>query len=616
MISQRIKLTHILGVLVVFLLLSAVSLSVTANLNAQVPEPYVECGQTATPEWHSLRPYQASPCEVPINVKEQALLCGNDLVVKDAFIIDVKQCDCPDTPCPGQIVCFCQIDREFSIEINAYDSELPIAGNTELIPAGQTSLISAFSNEKRLSDWNGNLPPDPNDFSSFKEYYIEYQEWRGKKCADVMIPIINKVVMFCFDNPADPNFFSALFPYIPYSSTEDRIGKDSASDMFLVQADFTVENLITEWKEKLDDVRNATTKNNEGVLYFPHMEENVELSAFLQSTFVGKDSLGDPKAQEIKSDDVEPPTIGSQCKIVDVRSNPGDQLFGEQINAVSDKKTGAPAADVSYTAVFYCDAYNEPVDDAKDTCIPVGTCPRSGIFASTVDTFTPMADDLWSRTVAGNSSVFRKIYPKVGTDTSPLEKIKDIPAQSDVEHISSVEVLSDPAKLYFPHFGGMYDYFLMGIQTALRPQGFEGLPAGLPDDQPIAEADQANEYLSWYLNGTLFRAEKDPVGHIDVEEVNRLTGFSGPLNKLLPQEIQWRTKLTQKLPTDNRISRVGQIERAGENRHDQIVACTRGAKVFGWLGWVPWIGDYLEKIEIGGFPSACTEDEFESIGDN
>jgi len=107
-----------------------------------------------------------------------------------------------------------------------------------------------------------------------------------------------------------------------------------------------------------------------------------------------------------------------------------------------------------------------------------------------------------------------------------------------------VKLITSNPQLYLPHFGGIYDYLLLDTQTALRPKGFEGTPAGLTKNTAISEADRVNEYLSWYLNGTLFRAENDPLSYKDPEDIKRLIDFSGPLNKLLPQEIQWRNKLT------------------------------------------------------------------------
>jgi|GEM_PF-3399460 len=570
--------------------------------NAQVPEPYVQCNQKDAPEWNSLRPYQASPCNIPIDESEQALLCGNDLVVRDTFTVDASQGQCPDTPCPGPVTCHFEIPRDFDISINAFDSELPIAGQTELVPGGHPAP-NGYTTAWNLSNFESHVPPDILDssYKEFTDYYKDYQNWRGHSCAEIPIPIIFKTVLVCFENPLIPNYWAYLFPYIPFSSTEDRIGKTHASDIFVVSADFTVQDLQTAWKAKLSDPRNENTLNQEGVLYFPHMEETTQLSNFLQSTYVSKDSLVSQEGQSIDQSQVEEPTIGAQCRILDIRSNPGDQLFGEQIDTKSGKGTGAPAADVSYTAVFDCVMQNVCVVSGVagmpcPYCIPEGQCTKTGTFSSTIDTYTPLVDDLWARTVAGNSSVFKKFYPKVGVDEAPVDKIKDTPTESSVEHVSSIQVLSMPAKLFFPHFGGIYDYFLKGIQKAVRPKDFPADTVQLPDDTPIYDPDTINEYVSWYLNGSIFRAEQDPISDKSETDINKLTTNTGPLNRLLPQQINWKAEVPGPDETME-LGKIAQIENAGETRHNQIAGCTAGINIF-----IPFIN---KMITIGGFPVAC-----------
>lgn len=609
---------------IVFLLISLTyfTKNVVATNSAPIPEPYIPCNQTEKPEWHSLRPYQASPCKVPIKEEEQSLLCGKDFILNQTFTTNSasQYCKCP--PAPGgcgvfPVMCHCDVPKEFETSVNAFDSELPIAGNTELISAGKTSSLG--EQEKRLTDWKDHLPPDPSKYSSLQDYYKDYQEWRGKSCADFTIPIIKIRVFFCFNNPLKPDYWSGLFPYVPYSSTEDRIGKIQSSDFDgKPLTDFQIVDLKTIWKDKLNDPRNQNTQKREGVLYFPHMEENVELSTLLQSTFVAKDNLDNKTAQSIKTQDVENASQQSHCTILDTRYNPGDQLFGEQIDQKSSKGTGAPASKVSYHAIFECPAVWICLPPPDCPCYLQGyNCTHTGQFTATIDTFTPLDEELWSKTVAGNSSVFRKIYPKIG-DNSTYQKIKDIPASTQVEYIPTgdgVKLITSNPQLYFPHLGGVYDYFLMGIQSALRPQGFPGTPAGLTKDQAIPEPDRANEYLSWYLNGTLFRAEDDPLSYKDKKDIKRLTSLSGPLNKLLPQEIQWRNKVTSDVlnsqrPKTQQTGKVDEVTpRAKQNRHDQIVACTKGIKI---PGWIPLIGG----IEIGAIPTACSEKSIASVGQN
>lgn len=589
---------------------------VYATNPAPIPEPYVPCDQTKKPEWHSLRPYQASPCQVPIKDEEQSLLCGKDFVIRQTFTTNVNsshcRCDPPQAASGNSnTTCHCNVPKEVEISVNAFNSELPIAGNTELVPRGKTSSLG--ENEKRLAEWKDRLPPDPSRYSNLKDYYAAYQEWRGKTCAEVTIPIIGFKILFCFNNLLQPDFWAALFPYIPYSSTEDRIGKIRLSDFSsMPSTNFEIKNLRTEWKQKSDDPRTKNTTTREGVLYFPHLEEGVELTTLLQSTFAPKENLDNRQAQSIKAGDINAVRQQSGCTILESRYNPGDQLFGEQIDKRAQKSTGAPAAKITYTASFDCPAV---WDCSSGFCSLRGECTNTAELSAQVETFTPLVDEIWSKTTAGNSSIFRRIMPKTSPN-SPYEKIKDIPASSNVEYNingDGANLSTQNPQLYFPHLGGIYDYFLLGIQTALRPKEFGGAPAGLTTGQKIPEADRANEYLSWYLNGTLYRAEDDPLSHKEEADLKRITTFSGPLNKLLPQEIQWKNKikintLNSQRPATQLTGRANEVTpRARQDRHDQIVACTKGIRL---PGWIPFIGG----IEIGGIPSACSEKSIASVG--
>lgn len=107
-------------------------------------------------------------------------------------------------------------------------------------------------------------------------------------------------------------------------------------------------------------------------------------------------------------------------------------------------------------------------------------------------------------------------------------------------------------------------------------------------DETLDDAQKVNDYVSWYLNGVINRAEEPFVGTNDPEDIRKIVDFSGPLNKLLPQEIQW-------------ISRSETVKKAvaGEERHDQIVGCTYGINILGH--------------EIGGVPAPCYDDSLASL---
>jgi hypothetical protein len=210
-------------------------------------------------------------------------------------------------------------------------------------------------------------------------------------------------------------------------------------------------------------------------------------------------------------------------------------------------------------------------------------------------------------------------------------------------------LLTKDPKLYFPHLGGIQKYFLNGIQSLIRPKAFSAKPVSLSNTELIPETSQANEYLSWYLQGTVGRSEENPldmeencigettgiagncgflpsvadgglvkdsdpscVGFPDsycwvnplgkkgkVTDRDRLITLTGPLNKLLSQHIQWRNLFDKSTNSgvEQEVSRVAQASpRAKESRHNQVVGCTIGYRIP-----IP----FFTGLEIGGFPVMC-----------
>ncbi|TET26352.1 MAG: hypothetical protein E3J76_00400, partial [Candidatus Aminicenantes bacterium] len=123
--------------------------------------------------------------------------------------------------------------------------------------------------------WLKKVPPLESQFEDPVFYRKAYNEWRGKTC--LLIPVIKFLV--CVDNPAVRNKWADLFPYIPFSSTEDRVGLVEL-DSFGVQPaseDVIITNVSID-----EDWSSAK-------LYFAHMQEADELAEILQQTFVPKD---------------------------------------------------------------------------------------------------------------------------------------------------------------------------------------------------------------------------------------------------------------------------------------------------------------------------------------
>jgi len=99
-----------------------------------------------------------------------------------------------------------------------------------------------------------------------------------------------------------------------------------------------------------------------------------------------------------------------------------------------------------------------------------------------------LIDELWGRTVDHQQSIFKRIYPKLGTH-GMFEELKDFPAVTRANYSSSADETfagnytreGQNAEIYIPHAGGILEYFLYGIQDALRPYfAKSSFPPGYP----------------------------------------------------------------------------------------------------------------------------------------
>lgn len=304
----------------------------------------------------------------------------------------------------------------------------------------------------RLSDWKNKKPPLASDDKyrglDFTVYWKDYLRWRGRRCTpDFTIPVINKKVYLCYDDPTVPNYWSSLFSYIPLSSlnkgvdssTEDRVGLVSVDSQSVTAASPDLE------------ISNVSLQTTPAELYFSHTEEVAGLSDLLQMTFVAE---GQPTSAGVSG--VSP---AEACDLKNIRTNKGDDLFAENI-------TGS----LTYDAEFSCDLLGTST---------AAVCKKDVSVGLGVVTQTPKANELWSRLVAGPAGIFKRIFPKVGAGGAILGLL-DMPAATKVSYSGSGLVSAgnpgarsgQSAELYFPHIGGVSEYFLKGIQTILRPKGF------------------------------------------------------------------------------------------------------------------------------------------------
>lgn len=371
------------------------------------------------------------------------------------------------------------------------------------LPGIAGDVIEGAINDNKA--WESRIPPlswgtDPNG-DPFNEltYRKAYNEWRGKSC--IIIPVIKQLV--CLENYLVPNSYAEMFSYIPMSSTED------------VEGEIKIDNVSAS-----SAVKDIKFSGQAAKLFFPHLEESDQLGSLLQDTYTprGGEKVGNPT--NVAS--------GTSCNTVEVRSNPGDDLFAGKI-------TG----NLSYTASFSC-TFDAPVPTGcYDRCIyfggvpnecradclypdtvppvatPTQTCSKDVYIELSTTSKIPMVDDIWSRLVAGPMAVFKRIFPKTNTEGS-VGQIIDIPGSTNITYSGS-GVTQSNTDLKIPHIGGISEYFLKGIQTALRPKGFgepisfvnpstANVPAGTCDGTVFSKynpssqtTSTANNYFASYI---------------------------------------------------------------------------------------------------------------------
>lgn len=363
---------------------------------------------------------------------------------------------------------------------------------------GDLSGLRSLLNLLSTSDaWNKRTPPLPWDdgsvenpskdnpakpFASDTLYQKAYNEWQGKSC--LILPIIG---LQCIDNPLVTNTYADLYSYIPLSNTTDKKGNNYITD---VQPDPVNGTLIEDKSFQYGEVKNAP-------LYFAHTQEVKESSELLNKTFTPLDCPVDEKGKKIPDEECKllKNNRGSveknDCSVVDVRVNKGDNLFpGDpdelQVPDVTYVINQAKCKEVYELKPVYHSNCNCWIDKWISTL----ECTAQVYITILTKTKTPNADEIFDSTVAGTGSTFRKIFPKV-EENAPVSCIADIPTVTDVTYDASgsqppaggdleftgverypEDGAGDNPQLTFPHIGSVYEYFLKGIQTALRPKGY------------------------------------------------------------------------------------------------------------------------------------------------
>lgn len=345
-----------------------------------------------------------------------------------------------------------------------FESILPdwtqFPGPCDVGPVGNAlTFLTGTKKRISLSDWSkaGKSPaPQEENYPNFSEYYKAYREWRGDTCLSVRVPktipltnipipiIGGTQFYFCFDNPTQKNFWGDLYASIPLTSTEDRKGQLTVS---------SPQASLSEVKVLNPQFNNVTP----AVLYFPYLEQSMDLAEMLQTTYKAKDLEGE-----------QGPYVASvtkpSCKVLQIRTNEGDSLKGT-----------TAGGDFSYTAQFDCTFSATATNSA---------CTKKATFLSKVNVQSPLVTEIWEKLVTGSDSVVRRMFPKLGV--SSLGQLIDYPTSTKVTYSGSgAQVSPNTAEAYIPHIGGVSEYFLKGIQTMLRPKGFGDEIAFGPSNQEM-----------------------------------------------------------------------------------------------------------------------------------
>lgn len=359
--------------------------------------------------------------------------------------------------------------------------------------------------------WNKRYPPLPwadetgKPFENETLYRKAYAEWQGKSCA-----IISEK-LFCIDNPLVTNEYADLYHYVPLSANVDKKG----SNYIMGDGPSYTGGAGTK-------VENGQHSSYSGApLYFAHTQEVKELSSLLNTTYqpsgyedvesgyskdvevIKKGSKPAPSALPTSlSPDKQLPTYpgdpyaGMDCSSAQIRVNEGDNLFagdkgGQYEMWVRDVEYDITEVECHevWERVYTCGGLNNSICEWRIN--QSLKCPAYVELSIKTAVKAPNLDEIFKSTVAGTGSTFRKIFPKVG-EGSPVECIADIPTSTDVYYDPtqseepqgpssdiSFKVRQNPDdgansqdQLTFPHVGSVYEYFLKGIQTALRPKGY------------------------------------------------------------------------------------------------------------------------------------------------
>lgn len=324
--------------------------------------------------------------------------------------------------------------------------------------------------------WTLRTPPlpwsDKNGvpFATSQDYQKAYNEWRGQLCAFLPNPFSGDKYLVCLGAwPIISNPYADLFQYIPLAETVDKEGAERIDGVTIAGDGGTVVEAKPETWPKITPP-----------LYFAHTEEVKQLSEILNKTYIPKDLVSVPLPET---------TEKNECSVVNIRANPGDNLFPGDNDELQVQRVNYTITEVTCHEVYEVRYVEDENGRMRREIIHEFECPADVTIRIKTSTLTPNADEIFASTVADSTSTFRRIYPKVEAG-APVSCIADIPTVTNVTYDATKSEWPNGGtqtfgvdnypedggnttpQLTFPHIGSVYEYFLKGIQTALRPKGY------------------------------------------------------------------------------------------------------------------------------------------------
>ncbi len=491
--------------------------SVFKDSTRPIPDPYVPCNEVrpvpgSENEFHSLRPYQSSPCVQ--KVVETVGYCGNNFYAKETFDLLPENFGHCEGDTNGNLSCYDvpSITSAIQVDIDLLTSELPILGNTQLVP-NTINTVNVLDNATRMNNYvswylNGAVYRPENAIPTLSEI-LAFAGPIRKLLPQVIQTVVrqdqidqagvtrhNQVVTPTGQRLEQANPDSN---YTPLSGTEDRVGEITAENKYPEGGfggdTFFVKDIV------FDPGGTPEFPSNRDDIYFAHTQESSQLAKVLQSTFASIDNPSKSDEDDWNPDFKQiPARVRGFCDIKNYRTNPGDDLFGDYNNINNPDYPYKEKINGTFnykTDVYHGPVHFSPVQKVDQACVEAGGTPdsctyytyepqkRYAYMALYVYTKSPLIKEIWERLVDGTASVVGRFFPKeIKLNDTPAGVAATYNANPSSASVGDgVEAIAgspyapksgDEALLFIPHLGAVKDYFLDGLQCALRPQGMCG----------------------------------------------------------------------------------------------------------------------------------------------